>query len=198
MLRAISKEISVAVRVVILLSLITGIVYPSIMTGIAQLFFVWRADGSIIVHKNKPIGSVLIGQFFTDEKYFWGRPSATSRFPYDAENSSGSNLALSNPAQLNAVKVQVNHWKVNHPEQNTEIPMELVTASGSGLDPHISLKGAYYQAARISKARNISEKAVKDLIDHAIEKRTFGFLGEPRVNVFLLNLSLDHLNEKVK
>lgn len=198
MLNIITEQIKVALRVVIFFSLLTGIIYPFVMTGLAQLFFPWRSNGSMIVHQRKPIASLLIGQYFTDEKYFWGRPSATSRFPYDAENSSGSNLAFENQSLLNIVKARVDHLKLNNPEQGGALPMDLVTASASGLDPDISPRGALYQVPRIAKARNISEKTVTDLIQQSILPRTFRIFGEPRVNVFLLNMSLDHLNSNVE
>ncbi|MBX9586763.1 MAG: potassium-transporting ATPase subunit KdpC [Gammaproteobacteria bacterium] len=198
MLNIITEQIKVALRVVIFFSLLTGIIYPFAMTGLAQLFFPWRSNGSMIVHQRKPIASLLIGQYFTDEKYFWGRPSATSRFPYDAENSSGSNLAFENQSLLNIVKARVDHLKLNNPEQGGALPMDLVTASASGLDPDISPRGALYQVPRIAKARNISEKTVTDLIQQSILPRTFRIFGEPRVNVFLLNMSLDHLNSNVE
>ncbi len=198
MLKIIIEQIKVALRIVIIFSLLMGILYPFVMTGLAELFFPWRANGSMIVHQKKPIASLLIGQYFTDEKYFWGRPSATSRFPYDAENSSGSNLALSNLALLQAVKARVDHWKVTNPEQKNTLPMDLVTASASGLDPDISSSAAFYQVPRIAKARNVPEKAVNDLIQRSILPRTFRVFGEPRVNVFLLNSSLDYLNSNVE
>lgn len=168
------------------------------MTGLAQLLFPWRSNGSMIVHQKKPIASLLIGQYFTDEKYFWGRPSATSRFPYDAENSLGSNLAFEYQSLLNIVKARVDHLKLNNPEQSGVLPMDLVTASASGLDPDISPRSALYQVQRIAKARNIPEKTVTDLIQQSITPRTFRIFGEPRVNVFLLNMSLDHLNSNVE
>lgn len=194
MFRVVASQMKVALRLVIILSILTGILYPLLITGLAQLIFPWRSNGSVIVHHNKTMGSLLIGQYFTDEKYFWGRPSATSRVPYDAEHSSGSNLAFSNPIQVQNVKARVEHWKASNPDQNTPIPIDLVTASASGLDPHISPAAAYYQVSRIAKARNLPESTVRDLVERSIEERTFRIFGEPRINVFLLNLSLDDLN----
>ncbi len=198
MVTFIVSQFKIVVRVVILFSILTGIIYPFVITGIAQLLFPWRSNGSMITHQGKPIGSLLIGQYFTQDKYFWGRPSATSRFPYDSEYSSGSNLALTNPLQIQHVKTQVDHWKASNPEQNGLIPMDLVTASASGLDPEISPAGAYYQVSRIAKARKLSETEVNNLIQRLRKKRTFLIFGEPRINVFELNLLLEHLNSKTE
>lgn len=183
------KQIKTAIILLIFFSILTGLIYPGIVTAIAQIICPWKANGSLIQVNNKIIGSELIGQSFTDDKYFWSRPSATTPYPYNAENSSGSNLGPSNPALIAAIKERV--MSVKH--DNVLIPVDLVTTSGSGLDPHISPLAAYYQVSRIAKARNISEEDVQKLIKNNITTRAFGILGEPTVNVLKLNLALDSL-----
>ena len=175
----------------LLFTLLFGVVYPGCATLLNQLVFPQSSGGSLIAGKDgKPLGSVLIGQNFSAPKYFWGRPSATT-VAYDASSSSGSNLGAANPAQFDAVKGHVADLQKADPDNHASIPVDLVTASGSGLDPHISPEAAYYQAARIAKARGMDESAVRNLITHYTEGRQFGFLGEPRVNVLMLNLALD-------
>lgn len=176
----------------LLFTVIFGFIYPGCVTLLNQLVFPAQSAGSLITGKDgKIIGSVLIGQNFSDPKYFWGRLSATSPVAYDAANSSGSNLGAANPALLDAVKGRISELKKYDPGNNAPIPVDLVTASGSGIDPHISLQAAYYQAARVAKGRGISENTVRDLVAGHTEPRQFGILGEPRVNVLILNLALD-------
>jgi K+-transporting ATPase ATPase C chain len=194
MFAVLAEQLKIAFKLVVMFTLLTGIIYPLIVTGLGQGLFPWRANGSIIVHHGKAVGSELIGQNFSGPEYFWGRPSATTRFPYDAENSSGSNLALSNPAQINAVKARLAVLKTSGIDQGQSIPMDLVTASASGLDPEISPASAYYQVSRIAKARHLSDKRLTDLIGQAIRGRSFKLLGEPRLNVLQLNLTLDQFN----
>jgi K+-transporting ATPase ATPase C chain len=175
-----------------ILSVLTGMAYPLVMTGVSQLVFPERANGSLIVRDGKPIGSSLIGQRFSDPKYFWGRPSATSP-PYNAGASSGSNRGVSNPDQLTAMRERVGALRAADPGQTALVPIDLVTASGSGLDPHISVAAARYQASRVAKARGIPTEQVQKLVDELTEGRQFGLLGERRVNVLRLNLALDEL-----
>jgi potassium-transporting ATPase KdpC subunit len=177
----------------LVLTVITGVAYPLLVTVIAQIVFPYQANGSLIVRDGKLIGSELIGQSFDDPKYFWGRPSATSAFPDDASASSGSNLGPTNPAQFDAVRTRVEAIKKAQPDTTGPVPIDLVTASASGLDPHISPAAAEYQVARVAKTRGLSEEAVRHLLSQNTEGRTFGVLGEPRVNVLMLNLALDDL-----
>jgi len=173
------------------LSALTGIVYPLAVTGIAQLAFPDQAAGSLLQRDGKPVGSSLIGQNFQDPKYIWGRPSATGPQPYNASNSGGSNQGPLNPALTDAVKGRIEALRAADQGNNAPVPVDLVTASGSGLDPHISVAGALFQAARVAKARNLPLLQVQQLIEKHSEGRLFGFLGEPRVNVLQLNLALD-------
>jgi potassium-transporting ATPase KdpC subunit len=180
-----------ALVLLIAFSVLTGIVYPAVVTGVAQLVFPQQANGSLIVKDGKVVGSSLIGQPFDDPKYFWGRPSATSPFPYNAAASSGSNQGPTNPALHEAVKSRVEALRAADPDNKAPVPVDLVTASGSGLDPHISPAAALYQVGRVAKARKMDEAAVRRLIEQHTEGRQWGFLGEPRVNVLALNLALD-------
>ena len=182
--------------VFLLLTVVTGIVYPLLVTGIAQLAFPEKANGSLIRSEGGYVGSELIGQPFDDPKYFWGRPSATPDFPYNAASSSGSNLGLSNPALAEAVTARVAALQKANPENTSPIPIDLVTSSGSGLDPHLSPAAVFYQVPRVARARGLSEDRVRQLVGRFVEPRQWGFLGEPRVNVLKLNLSLDRLREK--
>jgi K+-transporting ATPase ATPase C chain len=173
------------------LTVLTGIAYPLAVTGIGQLAFPAQAAGSLIVRDGKPVGSSLIGQNFSDPKYVWGRPSATGPMPYNASNSSGSNQGPLNPALNDAVKGRIEALRAADPGNMAPVPVDLVTASASGLDPHISVAGALYQAARVAKARNLPLPQVQQLIEKHTEGKLFGLLGEPRVNVLQLNLALD-------
>jgi K+-transporting ATPase KdpC subunit len=184
-------QIRPALIAILIFTLITGVIYPLVVNGVAQLVFPHQANGSLIVHNGKAVGSGLIGQQFDDPKYFWGRLSATGPFPYNAAASSGSNLGPSNPALLDAVKARIGALKAADPTNTQSIPVDLVTASGSGLDPNISVAAALYQVPRVARARGMSEAAVITLVNQYIEGRQFGFLGEPRVNVLELNLALD-------
>jgi potassium-transporting ATPase KdpC subunit len=170
---------------------ITGLIYPLAVTGVAQSIFPQEANGSLITKDGKPIGSTLIGQPFDDPKYFWGRLSATAPFPYNAAASSGSNLGPTNPALIAEVKARIDALRAADPQNMQPIPVDLVTSSGSGLDPDISVAAALYQAPRVARARGVSEDQVRALIDQFTVDRQFGILGEPRVNVLELNLALD-------
>jgi K+-transporting ATPase ATPase C chain len=175
----------------VLFTLLTGVAYPALITVIAQTVFHHQANGSVIVQDGKAVGSELIGQTFDDPSYFWGRPSATGPTGYNAAASSGSNLGPTNPALLDAIKARVEAIRVAHPDQSIPVPVDLVTASASGLDPHISPAAAEFQVGRVALARNLSEDKVRELIASNTEGRSFGVLGEPRVNVLRLNLALE-------
>lgn len=173
------------------LTLICCVLYPFAITGIGQLAFADQVAGSLVMREGKPVGSLLIGQSFSSRRYFWGRPSATSPMPNNAVASSGSNLGPLNPAQIDAVKGRIEALKAVDPANTAPVPVDLVTASASGLDPEISLAAAYYQSARIARERNLTQEQVRHLIDQHGESRYAGFFGEPRVNVLSLNLALD-------
>ncbi len=182
-----------AAMLLLLMTAITGIAYPFAVTGIAQLAFPRQANGSLIVRDGKPIGSALIGQQFTDPKYFWGRPSATTPRPYNGTASGGSNLGPSNPALTDAVRQRIAALHAADPGNDAPVPVDLVTGSGSGLDPDISPAAALYQANRVAHARDLPPNEVRALVDRHTQGRQFGVLGEPRVNVLELNLALDGL-----
>ena len=173
------------------LTLITGLLYPLVVTGIAQVLFPRQANGSLILIDGKPVGSSLIGQPFDAPKYFWDRPSATSPFPYNAAASSGSNLGPTNDSLMKAVQARIDTLKAADPDNPLPLPVDLVTASGSGLDPHISPAAAEYQIRRIARVRGLDETVVRRLVAQHTEGRQLGVLGEPRVNVLTLNLALD-------
>jgi potassium-transporting ATPase KdpC subunit len=187
------KQLWSIIAVFFMLTLITGVIYPLVVTAIAQVAFSRQADGSLIVNGDKIIGSELIGQSFDDPKYFWGRPSATSAFPDDSSSSTGSNLGPTNPDQLKAVSDRMKALRDADPSKKDTIPIDLVTASASGLDPHISPAAAEFQLSRVARVRGLTEDKVRKFIAANTEGRTFGFLGEPRVNVLKLNLDLDGL-----
>jgi K+-transporting ATPase ATPase C chain len=185
-------QIRPAIVSFILLTALTGVLYPLVVTGIAQTVFHQQAEGSLIVSRDgKILGSSLIGQNFDDPKYFWGRISATSPF-YNASSSSGSNLGPTNPALLDEVKSRITALKAADPDNNAPIPVDLVTSSGSGLDPHISQAAVNYQLARVARARGLTPDAVKQIVDQNTQGRFLGILGEPVVNVLQVNLALDN------
>lgn len=173
------------------LSLITGLAYPLLVTGIAQLAFPAQANGSLIVKDGKVLGSELIGQAFSDPKHFWGRPSATSPMPYNAANSGGSNLGPSHPALAAAVKARIDALRAADPGNAAAVPVDLVTASASGLDPHISRAAADWQLARVARVRGLPEARVRELVEQHTAGPRLGFIGETRVHVLRLNLALD-------
>jgi len=177
----------------IALTLLTGVVYPVLVTVLAQLGMKSAAEGSLVERDGKAVGSVLIGQPFSDPKYFWGRASATSPMPYNAGASSGSNQGPLNPALADAVKARIEALRAADPENKAPVPVDLVTASASGLDPHISPAAADYQVARVAKARGVPPDRVRALVAESTQGRQLGFLGEPVVNVLQLNLALDRL-----
>jgi len=180
-----------AMVLLIVLTLITGVGYPLLATGAAQVLFPAPANGSLIVQSGRPLGSALIGQPFDDPKYFWGRLSATAPFPYNAAASSGSNYGPLNPALFEMAQARIDALRAADPGNPLPIPVDLVTASGSGLDPHISPAAAEYQVARVARARGLSQDAVRELVAQHTEGRDLGVLGEPRVNVLKLNLALE-------
>jgi potassium-transporting ATPase KdpC subunit len=187
------SELRPAIVVLLVLSLVTGALYPLAITAIAQIAFPAQANGSLIERDGKVVGSALIGQPFSEPKYFWSRPSATSAVAYDAGASSGSNQGPLNPALVDAVKTRIDALRNADPSQTAPIPVDLVTASGSGLDPHISPASAAYQIARVARTRGVPEDRVRDLVAQHTQGRQWFLLGEPRVNVLQLNLALDAL-----
>jgi K+-transporting ATPase ATPase C chain len=194
------REIRPAIVLVVILTLITGLVYPLVMTGIAEVIFPTQAQGSLVEVDGKVVGSALIGQEFTSDKYFHGRLSATTALdpndssktvpaPYNAANSGGSNLGPTNKALIDRVKADVDKLKAENPSM--PVPIDLVTTTGGGLDPHITPEAAMFQVPRVAKARNLPEDRVRELVNAQVEGRLLGLLGEPRVNVLALNLALD-------
>jgi len=186
------KQLKIAAILFGLITILTGVLYPALITGLAQVIFPYQANGSLITQNGKVVGSELIGQEFSDPKYFWGRLSATDH-PYDAAASSGSNLGPTNPALIKEVSDRIAALKAADPGNDQLIPVDLVTSSGSGLDPNISIAAAQYQAARVARVRGLPLAQVQALISQYTTGRTLGFLGEPRVNVLQLNLALDRL-----
>lgn len=186
-------QIRPALMALLIFTVLTGLLYPLVVTGIAQLVFPHQANGSLIVQNGQTVGSTLIGQQFDNPKYFWGRLSATGPYPYNAAASSGSNLGPTNPALLDEVKGRIAALKAADPANTQPIPVDLVTSSGSGLDPDISVAAALYQLPRVARLRGLSESALRSLVDQNTHGRQLGFLGEPRVNVLQLNLALDAL-----
>jgi len=185
------RQLKSALLMLVALSVLTGVVYPLLVTAVAQLLFPYQANGSLIQQDGKTVASALIGQDFRDPRYFWGRPSATSPAPYNAASSGGSNLGPTNPALFEAVRARIAALKAADPENRLPVPVDLVTSSASGLDPHISPAAALYQVHRVAKARGLDESAVERLVARHTEGRTLGVLGEPRVNVVELNMELD-------
>ena len=185
------RELKPAFLMLIVFTVLTGLVYPFVVTGIGQVLFPRQANGSLIERDGKAVGSELIGQPFSSPKYFWSRPSATSPYPYNAASSSGSNLGPTNPALTDAVAGRVKALRDADPDNKAPVPVDLVTTSGSGLDPHISLAAAEYQVNRVARARSLDPAKVRELVAQSTQGRQLGFLGEPRVNVLELNLALD-------
>ncbi|HVZ43393.1 MAG TPA: potassium-transporting ATPase subunit KdpC [Ramlibacter sp.] len=180
-----------ALAVLAVLTVLVGVVYPLVVTGVSQAVFPHQANGSLVMKDGKAVGSEVIGQNFADPKHFWGRPSATGPQPYNGTASSGSNQGPLNPALIDAVKGRIEALRAADPDNKAKIPVDLVTASASGLDPHITPAAARYQVARVAKARGLSPEQVAALVERRVETPWFGFIGEPRVNVLGLNLDLD-------
>ena len=188
------KELKPAFLMLVVLTILTGLVYPFVVTGLAQVLFPRQANGSLIERDGKAVGSELIGQPFSSPKYFWSRPSATGPYPYNAGASSGSNLGPLNPALTDAVAARVKALRDADPQNTAPVPVDLVTSSGSGLDPHVSPAAAEYQVNRVAGARSLDPGKVRALVAEYTQGRQLGVLGEPRVNVLRLNLALDALH----
>jgi potassium-transporting ATPase KdpC subunit len=187
------KSLRTSIITIALFTVLTGFIYPLLVTGIAQILFPAKANGSLLMKDGKAIGSELIGQAFSSPKYFWSRPSATSPFAYNAGASTGSNYGPLNPALLEATAKRVKELKDADPQNTKPVPVDLVTASGSGLDPHISVAAALYQVPRVARSRSVNEEKIKSLVDRYTDGRQLGILGEPRVNVLKLNVALDEM-----
>jgi len=185
------KHLVTSILALLLLTVLTGLAYPLLVTGIAQLAFPGKANGSLLKREGRTVGSELIGQPFSDPKYFWSRPSPTSPFPYNAGASTGSNYGPTNPALVDEVQGRITDLRKADSLNTLPIPVDLVTSSGSGLDPHISAAAAAYQVPRVARNRGLSEDQVRALVEASTVGRTLGILGEPRVNVLTLNLALD-------
>jgi K+-transporting ATPase ATPase C chain len=188
-----SQQLKPALVLLFLLTVLTGVVYPLLVTLVAQIAFEREANGSLVYRGRDVVGSALIGQPFDDPKYFWGRLSATAPFAYNAAASSGSNLGPLNPALMDAAKARIDALRTADPDNHAPVPVDLVTASGSGLDPHVSPAAAHWQVSRVARARGLDPAAVDALVTRHTEPRQWGFLGEARVNVLALNLALDAL-----
>jgi K+-transporting ATPase ATPase C chain len=186
-------QIRPAIVSIAIFTLLTGILYPLFITGTAQAFFPHQANGSLILNNGQVLGSQLIGQEFDDPRYFWGRLSATSPYPYNAASSSGSNLGPTNPALIAEVKTRIADLRAADPSNTAPIPVDLVTSSGSGLDPDISVAASEYQIPRVAEARGLSENVIRALVNKYTQGRQFGIFGEPHVNVLELNLALDEI-----
>jgi len=180
-----------ALVLLVLFTLLLGLAYPAAVTGAARLLFPFQATGSLVTAHGKAVGSALIGQAFFSPGYFWPRPSATAAYPYNALASGGSNLGPSSPALIAAVRSRIQALLLAEPQNTTRVPVDLVTASGSGLDPHISPASALFQVKRVARARHLPESLVRGLVMRRVQGRSLGFLGEPRVNVLALNLDVD-------
>ena len=188
-----TTQLRPAIVALLCFTILTGLLYPLLVTGVAQALLPFQANGSILMANAQPVGSALIGQPFDAPQYFWGRPSATGPVPYNAAASSGSNLGPTNPALTDAVAARIAALRVADPNNRDPVPVDLVTASASGLDPHISVAAARYQVARVAQARGLSSAQVLALVEAHTAGRQFGMLGEPRVNVLALNLALDEV-----
>ncbi len=191
--RSLREILRPAAGLLVVMTILTGLVYPLAVTGLARVFFPRQASGSVITRNGVPMGSALIGQPFDDPRYFWPRPSATSPFAYNAAASSGSNLGPTNPALARAVKARIQALRRADPDNHDPVPVDLVTASASGLDPDISPAAAVFQLHRVARARNLPVQQVQDLVTRFTQPRQLGILGEPRVNVLMLNMALDAL-----
>ncbi len=192
------KHLRTAAVSIVVFTVLTGLLYPLAITGLAQMIFPWQANGSLIRKNGRIVGSALIGQPFSSPKYFWSRPSATVPFPYNAAASSGSNFGPTNPALIREVETRIDSLKKADPGNTRPIPVDLVTSSGSGLDPEISIAAAMYQVPRVARVRDMSVAEVRALVSKYTEGRAFGFLGAPGVNVLKLNLALDRLQNSEK
>ncbi|MGE0383232.1 MAG: potassium-transporting ATPase subunit KdpC [Gammaproteobacteria bacterium] len=188
------KQLRPALSLLVLLTLVTGVAYPLLVTGISELAFLDRAHGSLIVRDGKVAGSALVGQGFAGQGHFWSRPSATGPYGYNAGASSGSNLGPTNPALTDAVKARIETLRAAHPQATAPVPVDLVTSSGSGLDPHVTPAAAAWQVERVAQARGLPAERVRTLVAEHTEPPQWGVLGEARVNVLRLNLALDTLS----